>query len=50
MMYGPSALPSGVRAFCGEPGQFARDCEAVAEYAKAGKGKRRCWNPPIPLN
>jgi hypothetical protein len=36
----PSAPPSGVCAFCGEPGHFARDCEAVAEYAKAGKGKR----------
>jgi hypothetical protein len=35
----PSTPPSGVCAFCGEPGHFARDCKAVAEYAKAGKGK-----------
>jgi hypothetical protein len=36
----PSAPSSYVCSFCSEPGHFARECEAVTEYATAGKCKR----------
>lgn len=41
MATAPASAPlSGACAFCGEPGHFGRECEAVAEYTKAGKRKR----------
>jgi Zinc knuckle len=33
----PSTLPSSICRFCGEPGHYIRECDAVTEYIKAGK-------------